>query len=329
LGFLGGAAAWQKSTRQWQKSTRQKERVFFVIAHTGIESINRYRGTLREEFCDFLGGLWKVRAAVPVLEWALQETGPDAESLSDKPYFAHEQPQMTADFFREAFAPVIRYLASSQSDFAEVAEKLEKEVLLQLADSDLAKAFTEPQMLIARLSKELGLELGSDSWFALQLGVITVLGPTACAAASQITLPEGIEAKDGSCPVCGQPAEIGILKETDELHGSPRELWCAFCETQWPYQRIRCTHCGSRSQTDLSYHFDEGDEKRRIYFCRACSKTQKILVEKDIQNPDEVDLRLEAIALAGLEEAVWRRCLEKAKDDGKSAEGAEDPRWAN
>ncbi|MCL2526718.1 MAG: formate dehydrogenase accessory protein FdhE [Coriobacteriia bacterium] len=117
----------------------------------------------------------------------------------------------------------------------------------------------------------------------------------------------------GDCPVCGHPAAMATLREVEgEGYGSPRQLWCAHCENVWDFERIRCTRCGTRTQAALSYHFDEGDMARRIYFCKLCDGTQKTLSEKDLKEDCQlVDLRLESLLMEPLEQAVAQHCLAK------------------
>ncbi|MCL2402656.1 MAG: formate dehydrogenase accessory protein FdhE [Coriobacteriia bacterium] len=128
--------------------------------------------------------------------------------------------------------------------------------------------------------------------------------------------PVDFAAEKGDCPLCGYGAEMGILLDSGkETEGSARKLWCAYCEHVWNYERIRCTRCGTRNQDALSYHFDEDDSARRIYYCSECQGTQKVLNEKDLENPAEVDLRLEGILMEGLEQAVQEHCADKRGAD--------------
>ena len=123
---------------------------------------------------------------------------------------------------------------------------------------------------------------------------------------------EKAAAENGDCPNCDTPAEMGILlKESEEGKGSSRRLWCGICENCWDYERIRCTRCGTRTQQALSYHFDEGNNGRRIYFCQECEGSQKVLCEKDLKDFAKIDLRLESILMSPLEEAVRAHCLAK------------------
>ncbi|MCL2437718.1 MAG: formate dehydrogenase accessory protein FdhE [Coriobacteriia bacterium] len=118
--------------------------------------------------------------------------------------------------------------------------------------------------------------------------------------------------ESGDCPTCGHAAEMGVLLDSEgEGQGSARKLWCGYCENLWEYDRIRCTRCGTRSQEALSYHFSAEDDARRVYFCEECDGTQKVLCEKSITHPAEVDIRLESILMTGLEDAVREHCKKK------------------
>jgi FdhE protein len=144
---------------------------------------------------------------------------------------------------------------------------------------------------------------------------------------SESALPENTVLDNGDCPVCGHAAEIGILLDlADEKEGSPRKLWCSYCENLWDFDRIRCTRCGTRTQESLSYHFNEGDRARRIYYCSECEGTQKVINEKGLENPQHLDLRLESILMVDLEQVVQNHCADKSGSnfglsvrDGKEA----------
>jgi hypothetical protein len=282
-----------------------------MITHTSLESLEKYRDRLGDELYLFLKGLWEIRSSAPSIDWEPKEAQPSIEMLAQEPYFVGDAPLISAEMFKVSYLPILRYMASKNEGLLPMAEELEKSVLPELVDADFENALTDTPGLIVTIANRIELELSQDQLMMLNFTIAQALSPFAIQAASKISLPEKLELADGSCPICGQMAEIAYLEEPKHEHGAPRRLWCDFCEADWAYERIRCVPCGERSQTKLSYHFDEADDSRRIYYCTECDQTMKVLVEGALASPDQIDLRLESTLMMGLEEAVSAHVAEK------------------
>jgi hypothetical protein len=265
-----------------------------VITHTNPKSIQAYRDRLGEELYKFLSGLWKLRDDVPKI---------DSEDFT-----------MSVEDFKALFVPVIRFIAVSEHAFVATAQKLEEEIVPQLTGDDLKDTLFNPQALADIFAEklEISAEDNADQWVTFNMALVASLSPFALQVARNTASDEKPVCDKGCCPVCKQDAEMGILTATDdESTGSPRKLWCSYCETEWAYDRIRCTRCGTRNQESLTYHYDDGDSGRRIYFCSECESTQKVLCEKSLDDSADIDVRIEAMLMSGLEHAVSEHCLQK------------------
>jgi len=87
----------------------------------------------------------------------------------------------------------------------------------------------------------------------------------------------------GVCPACGTPASSASINDEGELHGGRRWLSCPTCRTLWEYPRIRCARCGTRTQTDLEYLFDDEDPGHRLHLCKNCHGYLPVAVEKELK----------------------------------------------
>ncbi len=265
-----------------------------------------------EGLTDFLTGLWDVLETIEPYPWVPTNETAVWEKVREEQscYFAFDAPQITGDYFAEVFKTVFLYIAPRTSGIGktDVANVLDSAAALSNKEVQSGLLDTKKLMriLVGRAAQAKDTEQLAALAAAVHLSALSALEPTATAAADQLTVPEKsvLSRKDGSCPVCGRPADMGVLKDVGKLNGGPRELWCSFCNTLWDYQRIRCTRCGSRIQTQLSFHFNEGDRAHRIYYCKECSGSQKVVDLRELENLTQFDFRVESIAMAGLEDAV-------------------------
>jgi len=69
----------------------------------------------------------------------------------------------------------------------------------------------------------------------------------------------------GYCPVCGGNPDFAYL---EAAYGA-RWLVCSRCDSEWPFQRLQCPHCGTTKQSALSYFTGEGTPYR-LYVCDEC-----------------------------------------------------------
>lgn len=270
---------------------------------------------------DFLSGLWELMESLEPFAW--QPT--DAADVWDKVqeensfYFAFDAPELTSAYFSAAFARIFDYVAPATPGVGAQTQAELKTIVGELTDDEVRGGLVDAtklmRLITGRLADRLkatagkGKEEGDDplaAAAAVHLTVISALTPTATAATAQLTISEHLAPalKDGHCPVCGRPADVGVIREAAQGEGGRRELWCSFCGAIWNFERIRCTRCGTRAQSELSFHFNEGDRARRVYYCKACGGAQKVIALRDLPKTDDFDVRVESIAMAGLEDAV-------------------------
>jgi formate dehydrogenase maturation protein FdhE len=69
-----------------------------------------------------------------------------------------------------------------------------------------------------------------------------------------------------SCPVCGAPPTLSVLKGQPAL----RHSICSRCGCQWRVDRVSCSVCGNRDPEALQYFHGEGQTAHRIDSCDAC-----------------------------------------------------------
>lgn len=91
--------------------------------------------------------------------------------------------------------------------------------------------------------------------------------------------------KKNYCPVCGKKAALASLDEA----GGQRMLWCSFCTTGWPYQRLSCIECDNRDHEDLSYFYLEDDRELQIQTCNKCKSYIKTL-RRTLFKPEDLPL---------------------------------------
>lgn len=83
------------------------------------------------------------------------------------------------------------------------------------------------------------------------------------------------------CPCCGGEPTLAYVGPTEASSGNGRVLFCGQCGATWEVERVRCPHCGSRSQDKLHYVSIEGDEAHRIYACEECGRYTRTFFAPD------------------------------------------------
>lgn len=79
--------------------------------------------------------------------------------------------------------------------------------------------------------------------------------------------------RQGYCPTCGSWPLLGEYRGLEQT----RFLRCGLCATEWPFDRLLCPFCGSRSHDDLGYLHVEGEEQKRAATCERCRGYIKML----------------------------------------------------
>jgi FdhE protein len=77
----------------------------------------------------------------------------------------------------------------------------------------------------------------------------------------------------GYCPACGHWPGLALLG----LESARRDLWCAACDTQWPFTRIQCPFCLAEDPERIRYLELEkpGLARYRLYLCDGCRRYLK------------------------------------------------------
>jgi len=273
-------------------------------------------GELGKPYVSFFTGLWDLEESIEPVDWTPSEPEKLTEAMKNGTVaFSLEAPVLTQEYILDNVESSIAYIGLYVEEIAEISKKL-IEVRKKYAGGEpilseeiLASLFTKPERLIDELAQRLDVPAESAAYHYLSLAVTTILEPTAALAASHVEIPKEPGFETGNCPVCGLPTTIGVLKDVGEKNGSPRTLHCSFCDSSWSYPRIKCTRCGSTNPEDLVYHFDEKDMNKRIYRCKKCGGSQKIMVES--LDPAKSDLRANELLMLPLEEAALKAESEK------------------
>lgn len=85
------------------------------------------------------------------------------------------------------------------------------------------------------------------------------------------------------CPCCGGEPTLAYVGPTEASSGNGRVLYCGQCGSTWEVERVRCPHCGSRSQNKLHYVSIEQDDAHRIYACDDCGRYLRTFFAPDMK----------------------------------------------
>ena len=97
-----------------------------------------------------------------------------------------------------------------------------------------------------------------------------------------------------SCPICGSPPAVSVLKGEPVL----RHSVCSCCGCQWTVDRLSCSVCGENDKDSLQYFHGEGEAACRIDLCDSCHHYIKTI---DVRAPEAFDPWLEDLATLHLD----------------------------
>ncbi|MBF0301878.1 MAG: formate dehydrogenase accessory protein FdhE [Desulfamplus sp.] len=83
---------------------------------------------------------------------------------------------------------------------------------------------------------------------------------------------EQVPWKKGTCPVCGNIPQMGILNQDGEKY-----LVCSLCLHRWKTSRMGCSLCQNREKDKQQYFFNEEEKEYRVALCDNCKKYIKIV----------------------------------------------------
>jgi FdhE protein len=78
--------------------------------------------------------------------------------------------------------------------------------------------------------------------------------------------------KNGTCPVCGNAANMGFLDDTGSCH-----LICCFCHHTWKVRRMSCAFCGNQDMENQGYFFSDREKEYRVCWCDRCRHYIKVV----------------------------------------------------
>ncbi len=87
-------------------------------------------------------------------------------------------------------------------------------------------------------------------------------------------IQEGKESvwKKGTCPICGNIAQMGCFSQNGEKY-----LICSFCLHRWKTSRMGCSLCQNREKDKQHYFFNEEEKEYRVDLCDNCKQYVKIV----------------------------------------------------
>lgn len=97
----------------------------------------------------------------------------------------------------------------------------------------------------------------------------------------------GTPALQMTCPVCGSPPQVGVLRDDPGALGR-RLLVCSLCATDWAFPRLTCAHCGSVDADLLHLHEVESVPHVRIEECAACARYIKGVDLRKLGNAEPI-----------------------------------------
>ena len=99
------------------------------------------------------------------------------------------------------------------------------------------------------------------------------LSPVAEALSDLVGIPGDAE-RSPSCPCCGWPAQVSMLRDETETQGI-RRLVCAFCAVAWVFPRSSCPGCSTTDEKGLALHVGDTTPHVRVEACSHCKRYLK------------------------------------------------------
>lgn len=131
------------------------------------------------------------------------------------------------------------------------------------------------------------------------------------AAATLSPLADDALWQRASCPVCGSPPTMGMLKDKPD----PSEfliskagrlmLSCSLCGHLWRFPRLKCPTCGELSHEKLDVLTVAEHPKERIHTCATC-KHYLIVVDR-VDQDEPLDMDVAPAGLAHLDAVAQSR----------------------
>ena len=112
-----------------------------------------------------------------------------------------------------------------------------------------------------------------------------------------------------SCPCCGWPPQVAILRDEPEVK-SRRLLLCALCSTSWSFPRLACPSCGEMDSEKLLCHEVETRAHLRVEECQTCRGYLKTidLRQAGLAVPVVDDIASVELDIWAAERGLWKIC---------------------
>ena len=261
----------------------------------------------------FLKGLWQIQSELE--EGTPSYTAPETAEATDalatgQPLFLVAPPKIETHPFAAAARRIADYVADNAGlDEDEATALREADFDSVLTDEIVAGALADIDGFIDSVAAALNVGEASPLSDVTLIFVLSSALTPFVTGASQSALGALGDFQwaiwgSGDCPVCGSAAALGRMTEGSSQQGAERRLWCSACHAEWGYERIRCTRCGSRVQSELRYTYEENDPSHRLHVCDNCHGYIKFTIESEMDKPlvmvveEAVSLELDAIARA-------------------------------
>lgn len=94
------------------------------------------------------------------------------------------------------------------------------------------------------------------------------------------------------CPTCAQPPTLSFISDNEGKNASPRHLYCSCCGTVWPFERVRCAHCGETKSDKLRYAYAEEDPAHRMHICKTCEGAMPTVFQNQMKGAIDCDVEM-------------------------------------
>ncbi|MBS5450080.1 MAG: formate dehydrogenase accessory protein FdhE [Coriobacteriia bacterium] len=282
----------------------------------------------------FFRGIWGIQQAAQdrlAASGAPAYTVPELDQLDAwywddaTPVFAQAPVSVDSETLTRVCTELAAYIADNAGIDDEDVATLQAFDWTQLSSvvPDISLAGSDPAdylALVARKLEEQGAAGADTILMVLSLGLRALLEPaqSSVMAAEQKAALAGYttHAKPLRCPCCGGEPTLAYVGPTPASSGNGRILYCGQCGATWEVERVRCPHCGTRSQEKLHYVSIEGDDAHRLYACDECGRYTRTFFAADATGigaafvpevEDVVMATLDAVAQSPAYEAALER----------------------
>lgn len=256
----------------------------------------------------FLEGLWDaVQGQTPSIEYEpADRTAAEQALVSGQPLMLLAPVDIALEPLCEMVDAVSAYVRDSGVLPSEQNDALGRATFHAAISKNIGLAGTRPAEFIAVTADALATEDAAlervTSAFVLQAALKAFIAGPAKNATDALGDFDWHIWGSGDCPVCGTPAAMGRMGESTPHRGGDRTLWCALCDAEWRFDRLRCARCGSRTIERLRYTHEESDPAHRAHLCDECKGYLKVTFLGDLKQPfsfpveDAVTAELDAVA---------------------------------